>query len=571
MTSSVRDHSAVMEQYVNDVLTGVIPSCQYVKQACERHRRDITHLAGHPLYTWDAAKGARVCRFLERLPHVKGPLANADELLVLGPWQVFIIMSVFGWRRKDNGGRRFKRVYIEVPRGNGKSALSSGIALYGLAEDGEAGGEVYSAATTTAQAKIVWEVAGMMMKRRPEFAAKIGVTAGTYAILHRQSGSKFSPLSREANNQDGLNIHVAIIDELHAHKTRETYDVIETGAGKRTNSLIWVITTAGSDTSGICYETRTYVKKVLGGLEDDTQFGIIYTMDEDDDWTAPVTWQKANPNWGVSVMPDTFAALAFKAMQTPAAQANFKTKHLDVWVNADAAAFDMAAWDRCTDLKLSEEQFAGEPCVIGLDLASKVDIAAVAKLFMRTPDGPTEPGVPRKPHYYLFVDCFLPEDAITDGRNAQYGGWAIEGRLTTTPGDVLDFATVKECVLDASRRFVVREVAYDPYQALQLAQEVQAQGITTIEVRPTVLNFSSPMKELDALMRSGRLHHDGNPVMRWMLSNTVGKLDNKDNIYPRKERPENKIDGVVAAIMALGRAMMKPVEVPKPRIRKAHR
>lgn len=570
-SSRPSEHVARAEKYIDDVLTGKVDACAFVKAACKRQRDDLVRLKDHPIFYWSPDHGARACRFLERLPHVKGPKANANELLVLEGWQCFIITTVFGWRRKDTGGRRFKRAYTEVPRGNGKSALTSGIGLYCMSADEEQGADVFSAATTRDQAKVVWETAKQMMQKRPDFAAKIGVGVSAYSIFQSKSFSKFTPLSREADNQDGLNVHCAVIDELHAHRTRETYDVIKTGAGKRTNSLIWVITTAGSDTAGICYEVRGYIKKVLEGLVDDTVFGIIYTIDDGDEWTDPKVWIKANPNWGVSVMPDTFTADAFAAMQTPASQNNFKTKHLNVWVNANAAAFDMKAWDQCTDFGLREEQFAADPCVVGLDLASKIDIAAKVKLFMRKEKRAPQPGQEESPkselHYYLFCDFYLPEAAVNDGRNSQYSGWALEERLTTTPGDVLDFGVVKEAVQADAAKLKLKEVAYDPWQSEQLSQELRAEGLEMVEYRPTVQNFSAPMKELDALMRDRRLHHDGNPVMRWMVSNTVGHFDAKENIYPRKERPEQKIDGVVAAIMALGRAMLMDNTSKQPRIR----
>lgn len=578
-------HIEKAEKYIDDVLSGRVAACEFVKAACRRQREDLVRFKSHPIYHWSPDHGARVCRFIERLPHVKGDKAKARELFVLEPWQCFVVTTIFGWRRKDTGGRRFKRAYIEVPRGNGKSALASGIGLYCLAADGEQGAEVYSAATTRDQAKVVWETAKAMMQKRADFAQKIGVELSNYSIYQLATHSSFKALSREANFHDGLNVHCAIIDELHAHRTRETYDVIETGAAKRTSSLIFVITTAGSDTTGICYEVRSHVVKVLGGLEDDAQFGIIYTIDDGDDWTDPAIWQKANPNWNASVLPDVFSSLAFKAMQTPSAQNNFKTKHLNVWVNADKAAFDMRAWDKCADLNLKIEDFAGEECIAGVDLASKVDIAAKVRMFRRRVKKENySPTVPEaiaglvgdsnadkrqyEYHYYLFVTCYLPEAAVHDGRNSQYSGWELEGWFTVTPGDVLDFGLVREELEHDARQFKLREIAYDPWQAEQMSQELRAEGITTVEVRPSVQNFSAPMKELDALMREGRLHHDGNPVMRWMVSNTVGHFDAKDNIYPRKEKPDHKIDGVIATLMALGRWMfVKDEEKPQPQIR----
>jgi phage terminase large subunit-like protein len=258
-------------------------------------------------------------------------------------------------------------------------------------------------------------------------------------------------------------------------------------------------------------------------------------------------------------------------MQSASKENNFKTKHLNVWCNADVSWMDMSAWDRCADPSLSEDHFAKKPCVVGLDLAAKTDICAKARVFWRdlpamSPDGTPkmktdedggmgEPATER--HFYLLVDSFLPERAVTESKNSQYKGWAKDGRLQVTPGDVLDFEAVEDAVR-ADRAHDLREVAFDPWQATQLANNLQADGIVMVEVSPTIKNFSEPMKELEALVLQGRLHHDGNPVMRWMVSNVVCHHDAKDNVYPRKQFPENKIDGVVATLMALSRALLSP-------------
>lgn len=529
------------------VKAGTIPACKFVKQSVERQRRNLRTWATSGPYLFDEEEAGEWCEFAEELPHIKGPLAGQN--IRLEGWQCFILTTVFGWRKRSTGTRRFRRVYIEVPRGNAKSTLSSGVGLKAAFADGEGGAEVYSAATTRDQARIVFKDAQAMARRRPELCRELGVEVLAHDIVQSSTASKFTALASDSNSLDGLNIHFAAVDELHAHKTREVYDVLETGTGKRPQSMLWSITTAGSDRAGICYELRTYTTKVLSGvIEDESHFGIIYTIDDGDDWTDETSWRKANPNWGVSVQPDVVAQLAAKAMQMPAAQANFKTKHLDVWVNADQAWMDMRAWDRCADPDLTIERFAGEPCYIGLDLASKTDMAARVAIFPKVIDG--------QAHYYLFGRYFLPEQAIDDGRNSQYRGWATQDLVTVTPGDVLDFQAVEDDVLAISSAHQVAEVAYDPWQATQLAQRLQANGATTVEFRNTVGNFSAPMKELDALARSGRLHHNGDPVLTWMVSNVVCHTDAKENIYPRKERPENKIDGVIAAITALGRAMV---------------
>lgn len=541
-----RDFCALALRYAKDVVAGKIPAGRFVKAACKRQIEDLKRWkAKGAAYRFDTARANKVCRFIELLPHIKGP--KAGEPIVLEPWQVFILTTVFGWVKAD-GSRRFRRVYIEVPRGNGKSALSSGVGLYMLCGDGEGGAEVYSFATTRDQAKIVFGDAQNMARRTPGLRTHFGVDVNAHNINVLRTASKFEALSAEGSTLDGLNTHFACVDELHAHKTRAVYDVVETSIGKRAQSLLWVITTAGSNRAGICYEVRGFVIKVLAGVaKDESQFGIVYGLDEEDDWTTEEALIKANPNWGISVMPEVLLPLQAKAMTMPSAANNFKTKHLNEWVNADTAWMDMRAWDACKDPTLEPEQFAGEPTYVALDLASKVDIAAKVALHERTIDG--------KAHYFVFGQYYLPRDTVERGENSQYQGWEHMGLLTVTDGAVIDFDVIEQDLLADCSRFEVREVPYDPFQATQLSTRMAAQGVPMVEMRPTVLNFSEPMKQLEALVLQGRLHHNGDPVLAWMMSNVVAHMDAKDNIYPRKERPENKIDGVVALIMALGRAL----------------
>lgn len=592
-------------QYAEDVVAGKIPACKWVCLACQRQLSDLQRWRAEDAYPFrfDEEAAGRAAAFFEELPHTQGPLALRDaegrwKLLKLEPWQCFEITTVYGWIRKDSPParpvRRFQRVYEEVPRSNGKSFKLSGGLLYSFSE-GEQGVEAYSAAVDRAQAKKVYGEAEAMLRKRPDLAEALGLEISSAAIFQRATNGRAIALSREAKKSgDGANIYFAAVDELHAHPTRAVWDVLDTGTGKRGgNALIWIITTAGFNTSSICYEKRSYVQKVLEGvIQDDAWFGIIYTVDpgeEDDAWRDEVCrsscsdhshpgciWRKANPNWGVSVDPVDFEAKATRAMQVLSEQNNFLTKHLNIWCNADVTWMDMSAWDACADATLREDAFAEQPCVAGLDLASKVDICAKAKLFFRElPVEPAQPPAessaeldeappPAPPemvrHFYLFLEAFLPEEAVRKGGNAQYDGWRREGRIRTTPGDVLDFEAVREAVLADRDRHQLHEVAFDPFQATQLANELQAEAITMVEVRPTVQNFSEPMKELEALVLQRRLHHDGNPVMRWMVSNTVCHRDAKENIYPRKAAEENKIDGVVATIMALNRALLAPPE-----------
>ncbi len=564
----VFSHVNAASRYARGVIAGKVSACKWVKAACLRHLGDLEKqkLQSFP-YRFDKPKAEDVCRFIETLRHIKGEWAGTP--ICLQPWQKFILCCVFGWVSKADGLRRFRTCYIEVPRKNAKSTISSAVGLYMLTADEEDGAEVYSAATTRDQAKIIFCDAQQMARKAPRLCENFGVQVNAHNINVLATASKFEALSADSSTLDGLNVHCGLIDELHAHKTRDVYDVIETATGSRRQPLLWTITTAGSNRAGICYEVRTYLVKVLnsvlrawaenpyklegGFAEDETFFGVIHTIDDDDDWTTATAWKKANPNYGVSVKADDMARKCAKAMQLPSAVNNFLTKHLNVWVNADTSWMDMRAWDACADSSLCAEDFTGQSCIIGLDLASKVDLAAKVDLFWR--DVKSGTGKTER-HYYAFGRYYLPEEAAEDGRNSQYSGWVRDGRIVATPGATTDFAYIKEDLRDDRSRFEIDEVPFDPWQANQLAGELITEGFTMVEMRPTVQNFSEPMKELERLVLSGLFHHDGDPVLGWMVSNVVCHTDAKDNIYPRKERPENKIDGVVALVMALGRAIV---------------
>lgn len=549
--------------YAHQVLDGTIPASKWTKAACRRQLDDLARAESDPYYPfeWRPDKAEHVCRFIEMLPHIKGEWAGRP--ISLEPWQIFILTTVFGWYRKT-GRRRFRTVYIEVPRKNAKSTLSSGVALYMMTADQEPGAEIYSAATTREQARIVFDDSRRMAELVSGFRQRFGVKVLAHSLYSGLNGARYLPLSAEGSTLDGLNIHFVVVDELHAHKTRAVYDVLETGMGARAQPMLWNITTAGVDRSGICYEQRTYVLSLLNstlrkhdGLgypvkgnaaEDDTYFGIIYTIDDEDDWTDEACWAKANPNYGVSVYPDDIRRLAEKAIKVASARANFLTKRLNVWVNSATAWMDMRKWDAMADPSLELEQFAGDDVTVSLDLASKVDIADKLRLFERL----DADGIK---HYYVFATHYLPEEAANDEANAQYAGWAEEGWLTTTPGNVIDFDLIEEDLREDMRTFNVKEIPYDPWQAQQLANHMMDEGAPMVELRQTVQNFSEAMKQLEALVISGRLHHNGDPVLTWMISNVVAFRDAKDNIYPRKEREQNKIDGAVALIMAIARAI----------------
>jgi phage terminase large subunit-like protein len=548
--------------YCRDVGAGKIPACKWVRLACERQLKDLERAKADDFsYRFDEEFAGRAARFLERLPHIKGP--KAGELIALEPWQCFLQTTVYGWVRKDvaPGARplpRFRRVYEEIPRSNGKSIHLSGNALYAFAQ-GEQGAEIVSGATTREQAGYVYKGAEAMLYKRPVLASKLGLGNSSVAIYQRSTNSVFKALSRDAKKTgDGANIFFAAVDELHAHPTRELWDVLDTGTGKRPTSLIWVITTAGFNTAGICFEKRSYSTKVLeGSVVDESWFAIIYTIDEGDDWADPAAWVKANPNWGISVDVEDFAQKAKRAMQVPSEQTNFLTKHLNVWCNSGRQWIDPKAWDRCADPDLVPEPFENDPCFVGVDLAVKKDVTAKAKLFYRDREETDEAGAQQtRRHYFLFLDFYLPESAVDGSKNSQYSGWAREGRIKVTPGNVVDFSLLRDEFLDDARRYRPREFVWDPWNATQLMSELLEEGLPVVELAPNMKNISPAMKEFEALVLEGRIHHDGNPVMRWMVSNVLAKEDPRGNCFPLKEIPENKIDGVMAALSALARAMV---------------
>lgn len=541
------DYVAIAKEYMRGVLDGSVPACSFVKQAVQRQLNDLRRWGPEGGdYYFDEKEASWPCWFIENLTHTKGELAG--RAIHLEPWQCFLLTTLFGWKAKA-GNRRFRSAYVEVGRGNGKSTLLSGIGLFCLCADHEPGAEVYSFATTREQAKIVFGDAQTMARGNRALQEAYGLEVTAHALYVPAANSTFQAKSAEGSTLDGLNTHLAIIDELHAHKKRDVFDVVETSLGKRRNSLMVSITTAGVDRTGICYEQRTLVTKILSGsLQDESYFGVIYTLDPDDDWKSDEALAKANPNWGVSVRPEVIRALQAKAIATPSAENNFKTKHLDVWCNADVGWMDMKAWDACADESLDESDFDGEPCWLGLDLASTSDMTAKVKIFQRKIDGSS--------HYYLFGDYWLPRTAIERGVNSQYQGWEYLGYLHVCEGPVTDFAEIRDSILEDCGRYSVQSVAYDPFQAVQLSKELSDDGVPMVLCKQTVANLSDPMKQLQALVLDHRLHFNGDPVLTWMVSNVVCHVDVKENIYPRKDAPENKIDGVVAGIMALSRALL---------------
>ena len=534
-------HVAMALDYANDVVSGDIVACKYVQLGCQRFLDDLER-DWH--YTLDCYEAERVCNYIEELPHIKGEWAKKGLKITLEPWQVFGLVNVFGWR-DPNGLRRFKTWYEEVARKNAKSTKAAGVGLYMLHEDGEAGAEVYSAATTRKQAKIVFETARLMAMR----THSLPVEVRAHTISHIDTASKFEALHAQGETLDGLNVQCVLNDELHAWTKRSVYDVLETATGSREQPLMFNITTAGNNAEGICYELRGYLVRILQGqITDDSFFGMIYTLDDGDDWADRSVWLKANPNLGVSVYPMDLETQAKKAGEVVSQQNAFLTKRMNVWTNAAVAWMNMRQWQDCTDPTMRIEDFAGEPCWAGLDMASKIDVTSNAQVFQRTVNG--------KQHFYAFMRHWLPEKAVQEEPTGIYDGWVRSGHMRKTPGNIIDVDQIEhELMTEVVAPHDLRELAVDPmHNSTQVSVHMAQQGVQTVDVRPTVLNFSEAMKWLEALVKDGRFHHN-DPVLTWMISNVEVRVDYKDNIYPRKSAPGRKIDGVIALLMALNRAM----------------
>lgn len=551
---STIDYCRKAQRYIDKVLTGKIPACRFVRQACERQQRDLGRAkSGRWRYIFSKQAANRVCRFIECLQHVKGP--KAGQNIHLEDWQCFILTTLFGWLNRKSGVRRFRKGYIEVPRGNGKSTMLSGIGLYMETADGEKGADVFSFATTKEQARIVFNDALAMTRGNRDFREAFGVTALNHSIVVIGTNSTFRPKSSDADTLDGLNVHCGIIDELHAHKTRYVYDVVESAITKRDQPMIVSITTAGFILDGICMEQRRTIAHILDqSIEDDAYFGVIYTIDQGDDWQTEAALRKANPNWGVSVQPDAALSAQNNAKINTTAQKNFLTKYLDIWVNSDSAWLDMERYRRCIDREIKREDFAGRYAIFGIDLASKLDISAILRVFWKPAESTGEM------HYYVFADYYLPEAAINGSDNASYDGWRRAGYIHSTGGEVTDLAALEAELMAEIPRYQTISVAYDPMQATQLSQNLLQAGAPMTEVPQTLKNFSEPMKQLQALIYAGRIHIEDNPATHWMFSNVVCHIDAKENIYPRKEKRENKIDGPVALIMAVNQIILLDVE-----------
>ena len=544
-------------EYARAVVGGEVAACRMIRLACERHLADLE--AG--VWYWDCEDAELALDFFRLLKHHKG--AHGGKVFELEPWQCFIVGNLFGWKERRGGFRRFREGYIEIPRKNGKSTLAAGIVLLMFVLDGEPGAEVYTVATKEEQAKIVWDAARIMVNQaHRSLRRRVKVLHKTMRVDATHSVCK--PLGRDSKTQDGLNPSCAICDEVHAWPSREMYDVIDSGFGGRDQPLLVMITTAGFSRECFCFETRRHAVNVLEGRDegyvDDALFAYVATPDEGDDPFDEATWVKVNPSLGGAKKWDYMRKAAEKAKLLPAAKNNFLVKQLCQWVEAAGVWIPLDRWDR-GKRAIDWRSFEGRVCYTGLDLASSTDFVAAVHVFP-----PEDVGGP----YAVLPRLWIPEETLGDNARLrdrrvldQMRAWRTAGLIETTPGDWIDYEIILHRLVEDAKRFRIAEVGFDPHNAGDLPVKLETENINCVAIGQGHRMLGAPTKELERLVLAGLWHHDGHRVMRWMMGNVVLIPDTYGNQRPDKRKSHEKIDGVVAMIMGLQRAMsVEKVVIP---------
>ena len=548
-------------KYARDIIAGKIPACKYTVLACKRHITELKKQKNKQfLYKFDRDAAERICKFIQLLPHTKGEWLRRKLRLTLEPWQLFFFAVGFGWLKKSDNTRRFREVYLKVPRKNGKSAVAAGVGLFGFCADNEYGAEIFCGATNEKQAWEVFKPAKLMVSKLPNLRKKFGIEVNAKKLV-KSDGSVFEPVIGQPG--DGSSPHIAIVDEYHEHPSDDQYDTFNTGMGAREQPMMLVITTAGTDIDSPCYDLEQRIIEMLMGTKDDSLFGLIYGIDDGDDWTAPEALIKANPNYGISVKADYLLNQQQKAIARPRFTNRFKTKHLNLWVSAKEAYFNMEKWKACEDKTLKIADFIGQDCVQACDLARKLDMNSKARIFWKTIKG--------KRHWYCISPQFwVPYDTAYDNENAslgeRYQKYINLGVLSITDGAEIDYREIQHDIVESHLVTPSIKIPLDPHGATNLGHHLMDEGLEVVTITQNYTNLSDPMKELEAAVNSGRFHHDGNPIMTWNISNVIGKhlVGNDDIVRPIKQKAINKIDGAVALIMAIGEAMLQEREPVEP-------
>ncbi len=527
------------KEYIDGVMSGRIKEGKLMRLAVERHVADLGRQMETGL-TFDERAGQRAVKFIERLKHTKGKWAGHP--LKLEGWQKFIVESIFGWIRPD-GTRRYRRAYVEVARKNGKTTLASGISLYMLVADKEPRAEVYSVAAVRDQAKICFNDAKQAVLNSD---LKKRVSVWSNALTVEDTASTYKALSSDAGIHDGYSPSCVIVDEYHAHPTNAMFDVMVSGTGARRQPLMFIITTAGFNKNYPCFLFRKNAVNVLNGVnDDDSLFVAIFSMDDGDDWDSPANWIKANPNLGISVDTDYIAEQVNDAKNRPEAVRNVKTKHLNMWVDAEKTWILDEKWQLCKgDTEL--EDLEGCECWGGLDLSNTSDMTAFVLLFNENDK------------YQVLPFFWIPEDSLAEKirqSNAAFAAWVDAGYVKTTPGNVTDYDFIESDILSICEKYDVKEIAYDRWNSSQAVIHLQAEGLKMSPFGQGFGSMSTPTKELERLVLTQKLEHFGNPVLRWMMASVAIVTDAAGNIKPDKSKSTQKIDGVVATIEAMGQMM----------------
>lgn len=485
--------------------------------------------------------------FIECLSHTKGTWAGKPFKLL--EWQEKIIRDIFGIL-KSNGYRQFNTAYIEIPKKNGKSELAAAVALLLTCGDGEERAEVYGCAADRQQASIVFEVAADMVRMCPALSKRVKILASQKRIIYIPTNSFYQVLSAEAYSKHGFNIHGVVFDELHTQPNRKLFDVMTKGSGDaRMQPLYFLITTAGTDTHSICYEQHQKAQDILDGRKHDpTFYPVIYGAGDSDDWTDPEVWKKANPSLGETIGIDKVVTACNSAKENPGEENSFRQLRLNQWVKQSIRWMPMQKWDLC-NFTVSEKQLEGRVCYGGLDLSSTTDITAFVLVF---------PPVDEEDKYSILPYFWLPEETL-DLRvrrdHVPYDIWKKQGFLMTTEGNVVHYGFIENFIDELGQRFYIKEIAFDRWGAVQMSQNLEGLGFTMVQFGQGYRDMSPPTKELMRLVLNQQIAHGGHPVLRWMMDNIFIKTDPAGNIKPDKEKSTEKIDGAVATIMALDRAI----------------
>lgn len=509
--------------------------------------------------TFNEARATLALRFISNLTHTKDKWAGKP--FEPRPWQQAIIRELFGRMRADDPNRRaYRTCYIEIPRKNGKSEIAAALALYGLIGDGVHGAEVYSAAADRDQAALVFNVAAQMVRNDPFLSARLKILDSQKRIVDYTTGSFYRAISAEAYSKHGFNASMVIYDELHVAPNRDLWDVLSTSTGARAEPLMVAITTAGYDRHSICWEQHDYARKILdGSVVDPTFYPVIYAAPDDADWLDEKVWRLANPALEDFRDIDEMRALAHKAKEIPALQNTFRNLYLNQWTQQSVRWIDMAAWDGCQtagapDWKQLRERMRGKPCCAGLDLSSRTDLTALVLYFDVDGLG------------YAVPFLWVPEEGAAQRSRTDrvpYEQWIRDGLITATPGNVVDQGFIREDINKIAKAYKLTELAFDPWNASKLAVELDGDGIQINEMRQGFRSLSEPTKHLGALVTGRTLRHGGHPVLQWMASNMVVRQDPNGNLAPDKSKITERIDGIVALIMAIGVSLVQQTQQPE--------